>query len=54
VNEHWSWFMEGRNLANQKYAATTGVIRAANATRSDAVFSPGDGRTAYLGVQWNY
>jgi len=54
VNANWSWFLEGRNLANQKYAATTGVIRAANATRSDAVFSPGDGRTAYLGVQWNY
>ena len=54
VNEHWSWFLEGRNLANQKYAATTGVIRAANATRSDAVFLPGDGRTAYLGIQWNY
>jgi len=55
INQHWSWFVEGRNLANQKYAATTGVI--ADATRaftSPAQFFPGDGRTAYLGVTWNY
>ena len=55
INQHWSWFIEGRNLANQKYAATTGVI--ADATRaftSPAQFFPGDGRTAYLGVTWTY
>lgn len=55
INQHWSWFVEGRNLANQKYAATTGVI--ADATRaftSPAQFFPGDGRTAYLGVTWTY
>jgi iron complex outermembrane receptor protein len=55
VNDHWSWFLEGRNLANQKYAATTGVI--SDATRpgtSSAQFNPGDGRTAYMGVTWTY
>jgi len=55
INQHWSWFIEGRNLANQKYAATTGVV--ADATRaftSQAQFFPGDGRTAYLGVTWTY
>lgn len=55
INDHWSWFLEGRNLANQKYAATTGVI--SDATRpgaSQAQFSPGDGRTAYMGVTWTY
>ncbi|MFD0913413.1 TonB-dependent receptor family protein [Methylophilus luteus] len=53
VNQHWSWFVEGRNLANQKYAATTGVARNQNGV-DGALFLPGDGRTAYLGVTWNY
>lgn len=53
VNSHWSWFLEGRNLANQKYAATTGVARNQNGV-DGALFLPGDGRTAYLGVTFNY
>ena len=53
INQHWSWFIEGRNLANQKYAATTGVARNQNGA-DGALFLPGDGRTAYLGVTWNY
>lgn len=53
VNQHWSWFLEGRNLANQKYAATTGIAR--NQKGADgALFLPGDGRTAYMGVTWTY
>lgn len=53
VNAHWSWFLEGRNLANQKYAATTGVAR--NQKGADgALFLPGDGRTAYMGITWTY
>jgi len=55
INQHWSWFIEGRNLANQKYAATTGVVAdAKRAFTSQAQFFPGDGRTAYLGVTWTY
>ena len=53
VNQHWSWFLEGRNLANQKYAATTGVARNQNGA-DGALFLPGDGRTAYMGVTWTY
>lgn len=53
VNQHWSWFIEGRNLANQKYAATTGVARNQNGA-DGALFLPGDGRTVYAGVTWNY
>lgn len=53
VNQHWSWFLEGRNLANQKYAATTGVARNQNGA-DGALFLPGDGRTAYIGVTWTY
>jgi len=53
VNQHWAWFLEGRNLANQKYAATTGVSRNQNGA-DGALFLPGDGRTAYMGVTFNY
>ena len=47
-----SWFIEGRNLTNQKYAATTGVVRLASPTES--VFLPGDGSSVYGGLQWRY
>lgn len=53
VNAHWSWFIEGRNLANQTYAASTGIAGNQNG-RDGALFLPGDGRSAYLGVTWTY
>jgi iron complex outermembrane receptor protein len=47
----FSWFMEGRNLADRTYASTTGVI--ADARGIDAAqFMPGDGRSVYAGVSW--
>ena len=47
----FSWFLEGRNLANRTYAATTGVI--ADARGLDAAqFLPGDGRAVYAGLSW--
>jgi iron complex outermembrane recepter protein len=47
----FSWFLEGRNLANRTYAATTGVI--ADARGLDAAqFLPGDGRAVYAGISW--
>lgn len=46
-----SWFVEGRNLTNEKYAATASVI--ANANGNDAaVFNPGEGRGVYAGIEW--
>jgi iron complex outermembrane receptor protein len=46
-----SWFLEGRNLADRTYAATTGVI--ADARGLDAAqFLPGDGRAVYAGISW--
>ena len=46
-----SWFVEGRNLADRQYAATTGVI--ADARGADvAQFLPGDGRAVYAGFEW--
>ena len=47
-----SWFIEGRNLTNKKYAATTGVARSATSTES--IFYPGDGSSVYAGLQWRY
>jgi iron complex outermembrane receptor protein len=47
----WSWFVEGRNLANRDYAATTAVQ--ANARGQDgAYYFPGDGRSVYVGLTW--
>ncbi len=47
----FSWFLEGRNLADRTYAATTGVI--ADARGLDAAqFLPGDGRAVYAGISW--
>jgi iron complex outermembrane receptor protein len=47
----WSWFLEGRNLGNATYAATTGVIADALG-RDSAQFYPGDRRSVYAGVSW--
>jgi iron complex outermembrane recepter protein len=48
-----SWFLEGRNLSDRNYAATTGVIADARGLDS-AQFLPGDGRAVYAGVDFRY
>jgi len=46
-----SWFIEGRNLSNRRYASTTGVV--ADARGADAAqFLPADARSVYVGVDW--
>jgi iron complex outermembrane receptor protein len=51
VRKGVSWFVEGRNLADRKYAATTGVI--ANAGGMDSrQFNPGLGRSMFIGMEW--
>jgi iron complex outermembrane receptor protein len=51
LNDGLSWFLEGRNLADRSYAATTGVI--ADARGLDAAqFLPGDSRAVYAGLSW--
>ena len=48
-----SWFAEVRNVFDQKYAATTGVIE--NAARADqAQFLPGDGRGFFGGLEYRW
>lgn len=47
----WGWFVEGRNLTDRRYAATTAVQ--ANARGFDgAYYFPGDGRSVYAGLTW--
>ena len=45
------FFLEGRNLSDKTYVATTGVIADANGQDS-AQFLPGDGRSFYAGIEW--
>jgi iron complex outermembrane receptor protein len=57
----FSWYVEGRNLTDETYAATTGVLFNASRNATDtanvdpatqAQFLPGDGRAFYVGVEW--
>ena len=55
VNEHFSWFVDARNLNDEKYTASTSVIL--DATRSgtsQSLFLPGDGRSFYVGGEFKY
>lgn len=51
VDDGLSWFIEGRNLSDRSYAATTGVIADARGVDS-AQFFPGESRAVYFGVAW--
>lgn len=48
-----SWFIEGKNLTDGKYAAATGVIADAKGM-DQRQFLPGDGRSVYAGIEWRY
>lgn len=53
VDKGLSWFVEARNLTDETYAATTGVIE--NAAGADvAQFLPGDGRSVYAGIEYRF
>jgi iron complex outermembrane receptor protein len=49
----FSVFLEGKNLGDKKYAATTNVIDNARGMDSQQFF-PGDGRSFYAGVEWKW
>jgi iron complex outermembrane receptor protein len=52
----FSVFVEGKNLTDKEYIATTGVIDRARSTPVSnlAQFNPGDGIGFYGGVEWKY
>lgn len=47
-----SFFVEARNVLDQDYVATTGVLKTANT--GSAAYFPGDGRAFYAGVEWKW
>jgi iron complex outermembrane receptor protein len=51
-----SWFIDGRNLTDKKYAATTGVIADSRSPgaggQNVAQFNPGLGRSVFAGLEW--
>lgn len=51
VQKGLSWFVQGKNLADRRYASSTAVQ--ANARGADGNwYFPGDGRAFYAGVRW--
>jgi iron complex outermembrane receptor protein len=49
-----SFFVEARNLTDENYSPTTGVVQNATVAGSTAVFLPGDGRAFYAGVEFKW
>lgn len=50
IDQTWSWFLDARNLTDKKYAATTN-IGAGFGGNPGAAYYPGNGRSAYLGIE---
>jgi iron complex outermembrane receptor protein len=50
INKTWSWFLDVRNIADKKYAATTN-INSNYAGNGGRAYYPGDGRSAYMGIE---
>jgi iron complex outermembrane receptor protein len=50
----FSVFIEGKNLSNQIYAASTSIVNNAAGLDTNAAFNPGNGRAWYGGVEWKY
>jgi iron complex outermembrane receptor protein len=48
-----SWFVEARNLTDERYAATTSVVETYNPA-APAQFLPGDGRSLYAGIEYHF
>lgn len=46
----WSAYVEGRNLSDEKYIASSGITNVADPATSN-LFEPGTGRAVYAGVQ---
>lgn len=53
LDQGLSWFVEARNLTDERYAATTGVIENAGGV-DQRQFLPGDGRSIYGGIEWKW
>jgi iron complex outermembrane receptor protein len=47
----WRWFADLRNLGDRRWIASTNVIADAGG-RDGRNFLPGDGRSVYVGLEW--
>lgn len=53
VSEGLSWFVEAKNLTDETFAATHGVID--NVAGADTrQFLPGDGKSVFAGIEWKF
>jgi iron complex outermembrane recepter protein len=52
LNEHWSGYVEGRNLLDKRYLSTTVTVGTAAATSE--LFNPGYGRSIYGGLRYKF
>jgi iron complex outermembrane receptor protein len=46
--EHWSVYIDARNLADEQYIASSSVVAVANP--ASALFEPGDGIAVFAGI----
>lgn len=53
AGQGWAGFVEGKNLTDETYAATTGVIADARG-RDSAQFLPGDGASVFAGIEYRW
>ncbi len=53
VAEGVSWFIEAKNLTDETYSATHGVIDDAGGV-DQRQFLPGDGRSVFAGLEWKF
>jgi len=52
IDKKWSWFLDARNLADVKYAATTNIAANYTTVPGDGRrYYPGDGRSFYVGLE---
>lgn len=47
----WNAFVEAKNLTDEVYAATTGVV---HTYAGEGIYLPGDGRGIYAGLEWKW
>ncbi|KRB85587.1 ligand-gated channel protein [Sphingomonas sp. Root710] len=52
LGDHWSAYVEGRNLTNKHYISTVAVAGTANA--ASELFNPGVGRAVYGGIRYRW
>lgn len=53
VTDGFSWFIEAKNLTDEIYSATHGVVDNAGGV-DQRQFLPGDGRSVFAGLEWRF